>query len=90
MTEPTPTKLGDIFADKSVNQASIARRTGIRHQKLNILATQSTERILADEIYLIALAIGMDPGDLLDLMCPTAEVKKDTKVDGRRKKVMIN
>lgn len=86
MANPRLTKLGRIFANKSVNQASISRRTGISKQKLTTLATQSTDRILAIEIYLIALAIDEEPGDLLDLLCNHLQIKEDTKVDGRKKR----
>ena len=78
------TKLGIIFANKSVNQASISRRTGISKQRLTALATQSTDRILAIEICLIALAIDDEPGDLLDHLCNHVQIKEDTKVDGRK------
>lgn len=80
------TKLGKIFADKSVNQASISRRTGVSKQKLTMFSTQSTDRMLASEIYLIALAIEEEPGALLDVLCNHLKVKEDTKVDRRRTK----
>jgi DNA-binding Xre family transcriptional regulator len=86
MADTRLTKLGKIFARKSVNQASISRRTGITKQKLTYLSTQSTDRILASEVYLIALAIDMDPGGLLDQLCNHLQVTPDTKVDGRKAK----
>jgi DNA-binding Xre family transcriptional regulator len=84
MAKPRLTKLGILFAKKSVNQASISRRTGISKQRLTTLATQSTERIRAIEICQLALAMEEEPGDLLDLLCNHVQVKEDTKADGRK------
>jgi DNA-binding Xre family transcriptional regulator len=82
------TLLGNLFIKKSINKASISRRTGISKQRLTRLSREKRIRILASEVYLIALTTGMEPGKLLDMVCNhlKEKVKKDTKVDGRKKK----
>jgi hypothetical protein len=78
------TKLGNFFVKKSINKASISRRTGISKQRLTRLSREPNTKILANEIYLIALTIDINPGNLLDLVCNHLKVKPDTKVDGRK------
>ena len=59
------TRLGDFLDKKSVNKAEISRRTGIRKNRLSELSIQENTRPRGDEIYLIALAIDVDPCELL-------------------------
>ncbi|MBT1699119.1 XRE family transcriptional regulator [Fulvivirgaceae bacterium PWU4] len=82
------TALGGLFVKRSVNKASISRRTGITKQRLTRLSRETNIRILASEVYLIAITIGMDPGKLLDLLCKhlKSRVKADTRADGRKNK----
>ena len=82
------TALGNLFVKRSVNKASISRRTGITKQRLTRLSRETNIRILASEVYLIALTVGMDAGKLLDLLCKhlKSRVKEDTKVDRRKNK----
>ena len=54
------TPLGLFLTKKSVNRAMVSRRTGISQARLS----QST-KLRADELYLIALAIDIDPCELL-------------------------
>lgn len=82
------TPLGSLFVKRSVNKASIARRTGITKQRLTRLSRETNIRILASEVYLIAITVGIDPGKLLDLLCKhlKSRVKADTRTDGRKTK----
>lgn len=68
------TSLGLYLTKKSVNKAMVSRRTGISQARLSQLSSNETTKLRADELYLIALAIDVDPGDLLK------EVYKDLKL----------
>lgn len=63
------TRLGEYLAKKSINRAAISRKTGITTTRLNDLANKESSHLKADEVYLIALSIDVDPGDLLDFVC---------------------
>lgn len=72
------TELGLYLAKKSINKAEVARKTGMSKSRLSQLSSNATTKLRADELYLIALAIDVDPGDLLkevykDLKLPKAE-----------------
>lgn len=68
------TSLGLYLAKKSVNRAVVSRRTGISQARLSQLSSNESTRLRADELYLIALAIDVEPGELLN------EVFKDLKL----------
>ena len=59
------TNLGLYLAKKSINKAEVGRRTGISKSRLSQLSGNKSTKLRADELYLIALAIDVDPGDLL-------------------------
>ncbi|MEN3322221.1 helix-turn-helix transcriptional regulator [Mariniflexile soesokkakense] len=59
------TSLGLYFTKKSVNRAMVSRRTGISQARLSQLSSNESTKLRADELYLIALAIDVDPGELL-------------------------
>lgn len=60
------TKLGQYFDQKSVNKAEIARKTGISKARLSELSTKESAKLRAEELYLIALAMDVNPCDMLD------------------------
>lgn len=68
------TNLGLFLAKKSVNKAEISRKTGISKSRLSELSMNDTTKLRADELYLIALAIDVDPKELL------AHLYKDLKL----------
>lgn len=68
------TNLGLYLARKTVNKAEVARRTGISKSRMTQLTLNETTKLRADELYLIALAIDMDPGEMLK------EIYKDLKL----------
>ena len=68
------TSLGLYLTKKSVNRAMVSRRTGISQARLSQLSSNESTKLRADELYLIALAIDVDPGELLK------EVHKDLKL----------
>ena len=58
------TSLGLYLTKKSVNRAMVSRRTGISQARLSQLSSNESTKLRADELYLIALAIDVDPGEM--------------------------
>jgi putative transcriptional regulator len=58
------TDLGLYLAKRTVNKAEVSRRTGISKSRLTQLTSNSSAKLRADELYLIALAINADPGEM--------------------------
>ena len=71
------TKLGEYFDQKAVNKSHISRRTGISKQRLSELSIKPNAHLRANELYLIALAIGADPCELLEYVCGHLKMKVD-------------
>ncbi|SMG45061.1 helix-turn-helix domain-containing protein [Arenibacter troitsensis] len=63
------TNLGLYLAKKSINKAEVARRTGLSKSRLSQLSSNETTKLRVDELYLIALAIDVDPSELLNEVC---------------------
>lgn len=63
------TELGLFLAKKSINKAEVARKTGLTAARLNELTLNSGTHLRAKELYLIALAIDVDPCELLKVVC---------------------
>lgn len=70
------TKLGDYLAEKSVNKSEVARKTGLSRARMNELTLNEKSHLRSDELYLIALAIGVSPCELLQSMCADLKLKK--------------
>ncbi|MCD2260202.1 helix-turn-helix domain-containing protein [Psychroserpens luteolus] len=60
------TNLGKYLTDKSINKAEVSRKTGIRKSRLSQLSTKEETNLKAEELYLIAKAIGADPNEILE------------------------
>ncbi|SHN23326.1 putative transcriptional regulator [Cyclobacterium lianum] len=58
------TDLGLYLAKRTVNKAEVSRRTGISKSRLTQLTSNDSAKLRADELYLIALAINVDPGEM--------------------------
>lgn len=71
------TKLGLYLAKKTVNKAEVSRRTGISTSRLSELTLNENTKLRADELYLIALAIDVDPHELLDYVCRDLKLKNN-------------
>jgi len=63
------TLVGEYFERKAVSKASIARKTGISKARLSELSNNSNTHIRASELYLISLAMDVDPLDFLKFIC---------------------
>ena len=70
------TKLGIYLAKKSVNKSEISRRTGIRKSRLSALSTDPRINLRVNELYLIALAIDVNPCELLTEVCSHVKLEK--------------
>jgi transcriptional regulator with XRE-family HTH domain len=69
------TSLGLYLTKKSINKAEVARRTGISKSRLSQLSSNETTKLRADELYLIALAIDVDPCEVLKEVCREVELR---------------
>jgi len=63
------TKLGVYLAQRSVNKAEIGRRTGLGRQRIGELCNNTSTRLSVQELYKIALAINIDPGEIFKEIC---------------------
>lgn len=63
------TKLGEYLTAKLINQTKVATQAGLRKTRLNQLINNPSTKLLAEELYAIAVAIGVDPGELLEYVC---------------------
>ena len=71
------TNLGLYLTKKSINKAEVARRTGISKSRLSQLSGNDSTKLRADELYLIALAIDVDPGELFKEILKNLKLPKD-------------
>jgi len=63
------TALGMYLAKKSINRSEVSRKTGLSKTRLSELSNNTKTLLRADELYLIALAIDVDPCELLKFVC---------------------
>lgn len=59
------TSIGLYLAKKSVNKAMVSRKTGLSQARLSELSSNENTHLRAKELYLIALAIDVDPCEVL-------------------------
>lgn len=59
------TQLGEYLKRKSISKAAVANRTGISRSRMSELANNPSTHLKAKEIYLIALAIDVEPNEIL-------------------------
>jgi putative transcriptional regulator len=52
-----------------VNRSDVARKTGISKTRLSELSNNSKTKLRVDELYLVALAIDVDPCEVLNEIC---------------------
>ncbi len=70
------TKLGKYLAKRSVNKSEISRRTGISKVRISELTLNTKTKLRADELYLIALAINVEPAEVLQEVCGHLKLEK--------------
>jgi DNA-binding Xre family transcriptional regulator len=71
------TRLGEYLEKKSINRAAVSRRTGINTTRLNELSNNHKSKLRVEELYLIALAIEVNPCEVLDYVCGKLKLKKE-------------
>jgi DNA-binding Xre family transcriptional regulator len=71
------TKLGLFLAKKSVSKAEVARKTGISKSRISELTLNNSTKLRADELYLIALSMDINPSELLEFICGDLKLKKE-------------
>ena len=71
------TSLGVYLTKKSINKAEVSRRTGISKSRLSQLSTNESTKLRADELYLIALAIDIDPCNVFKEVCKDVKLKTE-------------
>lgn len=71
------TELGLYLARKSVNRSDVARKTGISKTRLSELSNNTSTKLRVDELYLIALAIDVDPCEVLNTICRELRLKSE-------------
>lgn len=71
------TDLGLYLSRKSVNRSDVSRKTGISKTRLSELSNNKRTKLRVNELYLIALAIDVDPCEILNIVCKSLELKKN-------------
>ena len=69
------TELGLYLSRKSVNRSDVSRKAGISKTRLSELANNNRTKFRVDELYLIALAIDVDPCEVLNIVCIELKLK---------------
>jgi putative transcriptional regulator len=69
------TEIGKFLNKKSVNKAEISRRTGISTSRLSELSLKESTRLTVEELYLIALAIDIEPSVVFKEVCKDVKLK---------------
>jgi DNA-binding Xre family transcriptional regulator len=70
------TRLGEYLDKKSINKAEIARRTGLNKTRITELTTLERAKLRVEELYLIALAIDVNPCDIMTYICSDLKLKQ--------------
>lgn len=71
------TELGLFLSRKSVNRSDVSRKTGISKTRLSELANNERTKLRVDELYLIALAIDVDPCEIFKEICKELKLKEE-------------
>jgi DNA-binding Xre family transcriptional regulator len=63
------TELGLFLSRRSINRSDVSRKTGINTTRLNELSNNSKTKLRVNELYKIALAIEVNPCEMLKEVC---------------------
>ncbi len=69
------TTFGDYLSKKSIKKAEVSRKTGISTARLSELSHNESTNLKAEELYLVALAIGVKPSEILNNVCSHLKLK---------------
>lgn len=70
------TELGLYLSRKSVNRSDVARKTGLSKTRLSELSNNKKTKLKVDELYLIALALDVDPSEVMKDICKDLKLVK--------------
>ncbi|HWY34767.1 MAG TPA: helix-turn-helix transcriptional regulator [Nitrosopumilaceae archaeon] len=70
------TKLGKYLVKRSVNKSAVSRKTGISKARMSELTINGSTRLKVDELYLIALALNVEPCEILIELCGHLKLEK--------------
>jgi DNA-binding Xre family transcriptional regulator len=59
------TELGEYLSKKSASKAEISKKTGISKSRMSELTLNHSTQLRARELYLIALALDVDPCEMI-------------------------
>ena len=71
----TLTNLGLYLSRKPLSQAKLARRTGIKKDRMSKLHVDLNARPTLEEIYLIALALEVNYSEIVDFLCKDLKLR---------------
>jgi putative transcriptional regulator len=71
------TEIGLYLSKKSVNRSEVARKSGISKTRISELTNNPKAKLRVDEMYLISLAIDVDPCDVLKEVCKNLYLKNE-------------
>ncbi|MEM7105022.1 MAG: helix-turn-helix transcriptional regulator [Bacteroidota bacterium] len=60
------TRLGEYLSRKSASKSGISKKTGISKSRISELTLNPSTQLRAWELYLIALALDVDPGKMFN------------------------
>lgn len=60
-----------------MNKAIVARKTGLSKQRMGELTLNESAKLRAQEVYVIALAIGVPPCELFEYVCEGLTLKDE-------------
>jgi len=63
------TELGQYLSRKSASKAEISKKTGLSKSRISELSLNPNTQLRAKELYLIALALDVDPGEVFKEVC---------------------
>ena len=69
------TDLGIYLSRKSINRSEVSRKTGISKTRLSELSNNQNTKLRVDELYLIALAIDVNPCELMEFVCNNIKLR---------------
>ena len=70
------TKLGKLLEKKAISKSAVSEKTGISRSRLSELANNPKTHLRAKELYLIALAIDVNPSELLHTIYKDLSLQK--------------
>lgn len=72
------TELGLFLSRKSINRSDVSRKTGLSKTRLSELANNDNAKLRVSELYLIALAIEVEPCEVLNEVCKNLTLSRSS------------